>query len=67
LDIDCIFVVGHPDDGHRHYQNMLVKNNNVNENIYKCACVGLSHEYKTNCTSVRDCYKSLMKHAKQQD
>ena len=65
---DCIFVVGHPDDGHRHYHNMLVNNsNNVIEHIYKHVCVGLSHKYKTNCTLVWDCHQSLMKLAKQQN
>ena len=34
---DYILVVGCPDDGHQSDQNMLVKNNNMTQHIYKRA------------------------------
>ena len=43
LHINCILVIRRPDDVHSGDRNVLLKNNNVIEYIYKCVSVGLSY------------------------
>ena len=45
LYIGFILVIRTPDDDHISDQNILVKNSNVIENIYKFVFVGLSYKY----------------------